>query len=61
MKRYEKVTMTVDTRVGSVSYKIEDSDFGVAWTDQRFCSGNYYPGVSSSDFAEIELFSFEVE
>ena len=46
IKDGEMVTMKVDTRVGSLSYKIEDTDCGVASTHQRICSGQYYPFVS---------------
>ena len=33
MANGEKVTMTVDTKIGSVSYKIGEDDFGVAHTN----------------------------
>ena len=41
----EKVTIKVDLVGGRVSFKVEDTDFGVAYTHQRFCSGDYYPAV----------------
>ena len=53
--------MKVDTRIGRVSYKIEDTDYGEAYTHQRICSGEYYPGVTSSIGSIVELMSFKEE
>ena len=30
--------MIIDTKVGSLSYKVGNEDFGTAVTDKRFCS-----------------------
>ena len=54
----DRVTMKVDTKAGTVSFKIEDTDFGVAYTSQRICSGDYYPAVSGNNCSIVKFISF---
>ena len=53
--------MIIDTKVGNLSYKIGNEDFGTAVTDKRFCSEDWYPGVSFKEGGSVKLISFEVE
>ena len=53
--------MTIDTKVGSLSYKIGNEDCGTAVTDKRFCSEDWYPGVSGTKLGSVKLISFEVK
>ena len=51
--------MMVDTKAGTVSFRVEDIDFGVAYAHQRICSGDYYPAVSGNDCSIVKLLSFD--
>ena len=49
--------MKIDTKKGGVSYEIEGTDYGLAFSHLWICSGFYYPGVSGSE-AVVKLISF---